>query len=307
MKSFQTYKMTEEHVGLTVEAYLKQVLQLSGRKIQKLTRQKGVFLNGRPAYLQKKLRLQDALRVLILEDADYGVLPEPGAVTILYEDDNLLVLNKPAGQLVHPTGQTTGGTLANFLAHRFQQQGIVSTIRPVHRLDRDTSGCVIVAKDSNSQHQLERQLADGSLKRVYWALVRGLVSPSEGTIDVPIGPHPNLPNRRSVNSKGEPAVTHYRTLRQFPEASLLELTLDTGRTHQIRVHMAYLGNPILGDGMYGVRSYRIARQALHASSVTFRQLKENRMVTVEAPLPADFALALDALAENPVDLGRPLP
>lgn len=296
MKSFCTYKPTAEQAGLTVEAYLKQVLQFSGRKLQRLTRQKGILLNGRPAYLQKKLRPQDTLKVLVQEDAAYGVLPEPGSVAILYEDDALLVLNKPAGQLVHPAGQTGGGTLANFLAGHLRQQGIISAIRPVHRLDRDTSGCVLFAKNAHSQRLLEQQLAAGSLNRVYWALVQGKAVPPARTIDAPIGPHPRLPNRRSIDSRGEPATTHYRTLRQFPEAALLELTLDTGRTHQIRVHLAHLGYPIIGDGMYGARSTAIARQALHAAFLTFRHLEEDREVTVQAPLPADFSRAVDALS-----------
>lgn len=293
MRSFSNYKVTSEHAGLTVEHYLKQILHYSGRKIQKLTRQKGILLNGKAVYLQKKVKPEDILRVRVFEDTSYGVEPEQGNIEILYEDDNLIVLNKPAFQLVHPTGQTTRGTLAGFLAYHLQQRGIVNTIRAVHRLDRETSGCVIFAKDSRSQFMLEQQLKERILKRTYAALVKGIPNVLSGTIDAPIGPHPTMPNRRAVNAKGDPAVTHFRTIRKFDEASLLELTLDTGRTHQIRVHLAHAGYPVIGDRMYGWPSPVINRQALHAFGAGFNRLIDNREVTVEAPLPQDFNQAIE--------------
>lgn len=293
MKSFTTYKVTPEHEGLTLESYLKQILQYSGRKIQKLTRQKGIVLNGKAVFLQKKVKSGDTLRVLNAEDTAYGVEPEEGAIEILYEDDYMLVLNKPARQLVHPTGQTTKGTLANYLAYELQQRNVVATIRPVHRLDRETSGCIIFAKDSRSQFILEEQLKERKLKRVYWALASGVVSPTAGTIDAPIGFHPTLANRRAINPKGEQAITHYRTIHNYSDTSLLELTLDTGRTHQIRIHLAHLGYPLIGDGMYGIRSHWMTRQALHASAISFLSLKENKEITIQAPLPKDFTDAIE--------------
>ncbi|WP_188397330.1 RluA family pseudouridine synthase [Sporomusa sp. GT1] len=292
MKSFQNHKISPEHTSLTVEDYLKQVLHCSGRQIQKLTRQKGIFLNGKPAFLQRQLKANDTLRVLLLEDTSYGVEPEPGDIDILYEDEQVLVLNKPPYQLVHPTGQTTGGTLANHLAYHLRERGILSIVRAVHRLDRETSGCIIFAKDSRSQFLLEEQLKARTLKRTYWALVQGVPQPPSGTIAAPIGPHPNSPNRRAISTKGEEAVTHYQTVRTFAATSLLELVLDTGRTHQIRVHLAHLGYPIIGDRMYGSRSPLISRQALHAVSVSFEQLSTKEPITVTAPLPDDFARIL---------------
>lgn len=292
MKSFNSHKVSPEHAGLTVEAYLKTILQFSGRKLQKLTRQKGIFLNGKKVFLQKKLKTDDIVRVLILEDTNFGVQPEAGSIDILYEDKFVIVVNKPPFQLVHPTGQTTGGTLANFLAYHIQQLGLVTTMRPVHRLDRDTSGCVVFAKDSQSQSLLEGQLRAQQFKRSYLALVAGQVAPPAGTIDAPIGSHPKLPNRRAIDPAGDPAVTHYSTLRILGEASLLELQLDTGRTHQIRVHLTHLGHPIIGDGMYGVRNSAINRQALHANTVRFLDLENGQEITVTAPLPPDFTQAI---------------
>lgn len=293
MKSFNAHKVSAEHAGLTVEAYLKEILQYSGRKIQKLTRQKGILLNSKKVFLQKKIKADDIVRILVLADTSYGVQPEPGTVEIIYEDKFVIVVNKPPYQLVHPTGQTTGGTLANFLAYHLQQQGIVSTIRPVHRLDRDTSGCVVFAKDARSQSLLEQQLKQNQFNRTYWALIAGQIEPPSGTIEVPIGPHPRLANRRAVDPTGDPAITHYLTLRSSAEASLLELSLDTGRTHQIRVHLAHLGYPIIGDGMYGVRHPLMKRQALHAVAVSFAQPGNGQVVTIQAPLPTDFAQTME--------------
>ncbi|WP_378954786.1 RluA family pseudouridine synthase [Pelosinus sp. sgz500959] len=298
MKSFTTYKVPQEHAGLVLETYLKQILQYSGRKIQKLTRQKGILLNGKPVFLQKKVKLGDTLRVLNSEDTAYGVQPEEGAIEILYEDPYMLVINKPSHQLVHPTGQTRKGTLANYLAYDLQQRNIVATVRPVHRLDRETSGCIIFAKDSRSQFILEQQLKERTLKRIYWALVKGIVSPAVGTIDAPIGAHSTLPNRRAIHPQGEQAITHYRTIHNYVDTSLLELTLDTGRTHQIRIHLAHLGYPIIGDGMYGIRSSYMKRQALHASAITFLRLKDQQEITIEAPLPKDFADGIEFCKAN---------
>ena len=299
MKTFSTHTIAPEHAGLTVESYLKQILFYSGRKLQKLTRLKGIRLNGKTAFLQRKLQSADRLQVLQLVDTDFGVRPQSGEISILYEDNDLLVVNKPAAQLVHPTGQTTNGTLANYLASYLQQNKILAAVRPIHRLDRDTSGCVIFAKNSRSQLLLEQQLKSGLLKRTYWALVQGVIEPAAGTITAPIGPHPSLPNRRAITAHGQSAITHYKTLRTFANAALLELRLETGRTHQIRLHLAHSGYPILGDGMYGVRSALIARQALHAAAVSFKHPEEEREITVTAPLPQDFASALQQLAELP--------
>ncbi|KGK88159.1 pseudouridine synthase [Desulfosporosinus sp. HMP52] len=293
MKSYKTYLVTEEHQGLTVESYLKQIHMYSGRKIQKLTRLKGIMQNNKAVFLQKKVKGGDVLRILSLEDSSYGVEPESGSIEVLYEDNYLIVLNKPSGLLVHPTGQTSSGTLSNYLAFYFQQQEVICTIRPIHRLDRETSGCIVFAKDSRTQTILETFLKDGSLKRTYQALVQGIVDPPSGTINAPIGSHPTKPNRRAVNLKGDPAITHYKTVQGLSNASLLELTLETGRTHQIRVHLTHLGYPIIGDRMYGKASNLINGQALHAISVHFSHPVEQHEITVQAPAPTNFLRVLE--------------
>lgn len=298
MKKFTVYHIEKEQVQMTIESYLKQVLQYSGRKLQKLTRQKGILLNGKPAFLQKSLKLGDALHIKQLEDTSYGVVPEAGDVDILYEDTCMLVLNKPAYQLVHPAGQTANGTLANYLAYDLQQRNIMAAIRPLHRLDRNTSGCIVFAKDAQSQNLLEQQLKAKTLERTYVALVKGVVEPQSGRIDAPIGAHPTRANRRAVRESGDAAITDYKTIVRYADASLLELQLLTGRTHQIRVHLAHIGHPILGDGMYGTRSRFIARQALHASSIGFVDLIERKKSRIEAPLPKDFQEAIALVSKE---------
>ena len=180
----------------------------------------------------------------------------------------------------------------------FNNAALVALYIAVHRLDRETSGCVIIAKDSHSQFLLEQQLQTGHLKRTYLALVKGIVTPVSGRIDAPIGCHPSLPNRRIVDKLGESAVTNYQTIQQFEDATLLELTLETGRTHQIRVHLAHLGYPVIGDNMYGVRTHWMRRQALHATALTFCRLQEGDEITVRAPLPEDFAQAIKHYANE---------
>lgn len=297
MKSFVTHKIQPEHAGLTVENYMKQVLQLSGRKIQKLMRRKGILLNNKPVYLQRKLLSNDLLKILVIEDISYGVQPEQGSIDVLYEDDYLLVLNKQSHQLVHPAGQTKHGTLANFLAYYLKERGITATVRPIHRLDRDTSGCIIFAKNADSQFKLEQQLRSGTLKRTYLALTNGIIHPECGTINAPIGPHPQYPNRRKVRPDGEPAITHYKTIEKYGSASFVELILETGRTHQIRLHLAHIGYPIMGDSMYGCRSPLINRQALHASTISFNCLKNGHQLVINAPLPADFVSAIEKVSQ----------
>ncbi|MBP2631281.1 MAG: rluD 1 [Firmicutes bacterium] len=286
---FENYIITAADTDLTIEAYLKQVLHFSNRNIQKLTRAKGIFINKKMAFLNRSLKENDVLRVLILKDLDYGVTPESGSIEILYEDEDAIVLNKPPFQLVHPAGNTTSHTLANHLAYYFQSKNLLTTIRPIHRLDRDTSGCIIFAKNAYAQTQLEEQLKLRTLKRNYFALIRGTIVPCDGTIVQPIGKHPTKANQRAVNTNGDTAITHYQTHTSYsPNCTMLSLNLDTGRTHQIRVHLAYLGYPIIGDKMYGSRSSLIARQALHAESITFQHLKTGEMINITATLPADM-------------------
>jgi 23S rRNA pseudouridine1911/1915/1917 synthase len=291
MNPYRQSIVEKTHSGLTLEIYLRDVMQYSGRSLQRLTHKKAIRLNGKTVFLQKKVKTGDQIRVYEQTDQTFGVQPEQGQVDIVYEDENMIVLNKPPFQLVHPAGQTSTGTLANVLAYYFESICQVHTIRPIHRLDRDTSGCVVFAKHAHTQHQLEQQLQTGTLQRQYIAIVEGEITERSGTIEAAIGKHPSLANRRAIVEAGkvEHAVTHFEVLTTCSQASCIKLTLETGRTHQIRLHMAHIGHPVIGDRMYGRRSSLIARQALHAYRVAFYRTDDpSSMVEAIAPIPNDM-------------------
>jgi 23S rRNA pseudouridine1911/1915/1917 synthase len=219
------------------------------------------------------------------------------------EDADLLVVDKPAGLLVHPTAPEHHHTLAHGVAHHLLRQGVHARVRPVHRIDRDTSGLVLFAKSAHAQAGLDAQLREHRLRRSYLALAAGLPVDAEGVVDAPIGRHPVNPTLRAVRPGGEEARTRYRVVERFARAALVELELETGRTHQIRVHLAHLGHPILGDGWYGGSGRDLGRPALHAHRLGFvHPTPPHREVELVAPLPEDMAaLAARLRAELETD------
>lgn len=288
-KTFSTYIINLDSTNLTVEEYLKNILHYSSRKRQLLTRHKGIYLNRKPTFMKRQLKENDVLRVMDFPDTTYGVTPQNQKIDILYEDEDVIVLNKPPKLLTHPTGQTTNNTLANYLAYYFQSKQILTTIRPMHRLDRDTSGCILFAKSAHSQTLLAEQLEYRILKRSYLAIIEGCPNHKKATINTPISIHPTFPNQRITAPNGETAITHYEVIKTFPSShSLLSLSLETGRTHQIRVHLASIGFPILGDSMYGKKSNLISHQALHAASIEFKHPESDQQISIQAPMPRDM-------------------
>ena len=223
-----------------------------------------------------------------------NITAEDLPLDIRYEDDWLLVINKPAGQLVHPTTQEAHGTLANAVLFHYEQQGEAHAYHPVHRLDRETSGLVLIAKQPQIQYKLSPKGVK-TFHREYLALIPGELTPSAGTVDAPIARA--LPSiiLRKVSPDGQSARTHYETLRTNHQISLVHLTLETGRTHQIRVHMAHLGHPLLGDDLYGGTRERIDRQALHACRLSFTHPMTGQAISLEAPLPADMQRIVSTL------------
>lgn len=288
---FDIYTVTEEEANLTVRDFLKKH-HISARQVQKLTRSKGILKNGRPAFLKAPLKAGDTIKIRQLAPAESNITAEALPLTVLYEDDYLIAVNKPPRQLVHPAGQTTHGTLANAVAYHLQQQGKPIHFHPIHRLDRDTSGCVLFAKTAEVQRAMTEQRDSHTLTRTYQALVKGIPPQASGTITLPIGAHPTLANRRAVRDDGDVAITHYRTLHTYDNYALLELNLETGRTHQIRLHLSAIDLPILGDNMYGIRSPFIKRQALHAVRTTFIHPHTKERLTIDAPLTEDIANAI---------------
>ena len=229
----------------------------------------------------------------------FELKPERIPLNILHEDDWLLVVDKPAGLVVHPGAGHAGGTLVNaLLAHTQKLSRTGGPVRPglVHRLDKDTSGLMVVAKDDATHWNLSRQFAGRKVLRVYWAAVRGSVARPEGTISAPIGRHPVRRQRMAVRADSErDAVTRYKVLRRFRDATLLELKPETGRMHQLRVHLASIGHPILGDAEYGVRA-GFSRQALHAHRLGFRHPGIEQWVEFSSPMPADLQREIERLA-----------
>jgi 23S rRNA pseudouridine1911/1915/1917 synthase len=223
--------------------------------------------------------------------------PEPLALDVLYEDDDLLVINKPPGLTVHPGAGRTGGTLANALVARDPDLAALGGgLRPgiVHRLDKDTSGVLVVARSPRALASLREQVASRTAARTYLAVVRGRPPHPEGTINAPIGRHPRHRTRMAVVPRGRPAITRYRVVESFARYSLVEASLVTGRTHQIRVHFAHLGHPVAGDRVYapGRDDLGITRQALHAWRLRIRHPATGASLSVEAAPPADFAAAV---------------
>ena len=215
-----------------------------------------------------------------------SVIPEQLPLVIVYEDEDLLVLDKPAGQLVHPTTREAHGTVANAVLGLYAARGTRLDFHPCHRLDRNTTGLLLIAKHPEVQYQIAKQDA---LVREYLALIEGSLTPAEGTINAPIARA--LPSiiLRCVSPDGKPARTHYRTERTDGRHSLLRLRLETGRTHQIRVHLAHLGHPLLGDDLYGGSMDEITRHALHSARLTLTHPRTGEHLTIEAPLPMDMA------------------
>ncbi len=214
-----------------------------------------------------------------------SVTPEQLPLSIVYEDNDLLVIDKPAGQLVHPTTKEAHGTVANAVLGLYTARGISLDFHPCHRLDRNTSGLLLIAKRPEVQHQIVRT---HTLERTYLALIEGAITPTSGTIDAPIARA--LPSiiLRHVAPDGKPARTHYETVWTNGEHTLLRLRLETGRTHQIRVHLAHLGYPLLGDDLYGGNTERIPRHALHSTQLTLSQPCTHEVLTITAPLPEDM-------------------
>lgn len=274
----------EKWNDLTLEALFRQVWQAPKKQTHVLRMEKGVLLNGEPAHWTKPLTHGAQLSIRLFTETDFGVIPKKLDVSVLYEDDHLLVVNKPAGMDTHPNAPGQANTLANAIAFYLQTKKEFCPVKHVHRLDRDTTGAVLFAKHPFIGSMLDQRLEKREIKRTYLALVHGIVAHKKGTITAPIGRDRHHPVRRRVSAKGQPAVTHYEVLKTEPKnkQSLIKCQLDTGRTHQIRVHLASLGHPLLGDTLYGGKLL-CARQALHAVKLEFLHPFTEEKIICHAP------------------------
>jgi 23S rRNA pseudouridine1911/1915/1917 synthase len=275
------------------------VPSLSRSRIARLADEGRVRVDGKPRKPAFRLRPGQTVEIAVPPPAPAGLLAESIPLDIVLEDQDLLVVNKPAGLTVHPAPGHPSGTLVNALLSAVRDlAGIGGALRPgiVHRLDKDTSGLLVVAKSDAAHRSLAAQFKAHTAQRTYLAIVRGRVRRDAGTITAPLGRHPVQRTKIAVVPRGREAVTHYTVLERFRDATLLACRLETGRTHQIRVHLAHAGHPVLGDPVYGrARVPEMARQALHAARLEFTHPRTGRRVTCTAPLPDDMARLLARL------------
>jgi 23S rRNA pseudouridine1911/1915/1917 synthase len=281
--------------GRTVEEILRGPMEISGRMIQRLTRSRGIRLGSKPGQLGRRVRPGEVVSARVAPSEKPTLAPVRMDLAIVHEDDDLIVVDKPAGLLVHPTSATHRRTLAHGLASHFRDRGIDAPVRPVHRLDRETSGLLLVAKSAFAHQHLDRQLRQGEVAREYLAIVEGSPTPASGVVDSPIGRTPGRPGLRAVRADGDRAVTRFETLDQCEGLTLLRIRLETGRTHQIRVHLAHIGHPVAGDRVYGASPRPgFERHALHAARIGFRHPRSAERLSFSSPLPAELATLLAA-------------
>lgn len=312
-----TFQVPPDAHGERVDLYLSQFTPVGPSRayVQRLIARGLVQVNGRPTKASHRVVRGDRVWVLVPPpERPEELKPEALPLDVVYEDSHILVVNKPRGMPVHPGVGNPSGTLVNALLARYPSlSGIAGVLRPgiVHRLDKDTTGLLVVARTNDAHLGLTRQLKERTIRRVYWAIVRGQPGVEAGLIDAPIGRHPHDRLRMAVVAAGRPARTHFRVLERFGDYSLLEVQLETGRTHQIRVHMAYIGHPIAGDPVYGAGRGQRARgelglqaQALHARELSFRHPVSGEPMHFVAPLPEDMERALGRLREQAA--ARPL-
>ena len=289
--------------GERLDAFLSRSAEgLSRSAAQKLIADGNVRLNGSPARKNDRLRVGDSVELTIPEPRDVDIAPKQMPLDIVYEDEDVAVINKPKGLVVHPAAGHQDDTLVNGLLYAMGDSlsGINGELRPgiVHRIDKDTSGLLAIAKNDLAHTVLASQLKDHSMARTYEAVVCGSFKEDRGTVDAPIGRHPTDRKKMCVtqrNSKN--AVTHWEVVERFRGYTHIRCRLETGRTHQIRVHMAYIGHPILGDTVYGHKKPELGQdsQCLHAGALCFRHPRDGRPVMVFAPLPDYFQSVLDKL------------
>ncbi|WP_243387520.1 RluA family pseudouridine synthase [Bacillus kexueae] len=274
-------------VSIPLQELLRTTFRVPKGLLHEWRMEKKVKVNGVDPNWTKPLTLGDELAIELFTKETDEVKPENLPLDILYEDDHLIIVNKPPYMNTHPNEEGETGTLGNALSYYFEAKGIKA--RHIHRLDQNTSGAIIFAKHRFAYALLSQDLLERKIKRTYVAIVHGTKMKESGTIDAPIGRDRHHPVRRRVSKSGQQAITHFHIVKKFPpKYSIVKLTLDTGRTHQIRVHLSSIGHPIVGDQLYGGKTNNMKRQALHAENISLIHPFTNEKIKVEAPLPSDM-------------------
>lgn len=284
-----SYQIDKDEHYDNVLHVLKEQFLLSDRLITKLKKANKIYLNSLPTYTKKSVTVGDTVSVLIdFEEDNSNIVASNIPLNIIYEDDYLLVLNKPANIAIHPSILHFDNSLSNGVKFYFDKLGLKKKIRIVNRLDRNTSGIVILAKNEYIQECLIKQMKTNEFKKEYLAIAKGILESKSGTLNFPIARKEGSIIERTVSSDGDSAITHYDVVKEFNNLSLVHIVLETGRTHQIRVHFSHIGHPILGDTLYGSPSELINRQALHSYKLTFIHPVTKKVLSLEAPLPNDI-------------------
>lgn len=297
------FMVDESNIGERIDKYLNELLDNQTRSyIQKLIKDNQVLVNEKIVKANYRISTGDVIEITIPDAVPLEIQPQNIPLDILFEDTDILVVNKPKNMVVHPSAGHYDGTLVNAIMYHCKENlsGINGVLRPgiVHRIDMDTTGALVICKNDSAHLSLTEQLKVHSITRKYRAIVHGNVKAEEGTINAPIGRHPIERKKMAINHKnGKEAITHYKVLERFGNYTYIECQLETGRTHQIRVHMASLQHPILGDVVYGPAKQRFSLegQSLHAMVLGFNHPRTGEYVEFEAPLPAYFVSLLDKL------------
>jgi 23S rRNA pseudouridine1911/1915/1917 synthase len=293
----EKFNFTIEDETGRVDKYLaKQLKNVSRSKIQDLISTEHILVNGKEIKANYKLNAGDDISVTIPAPEPVDVVAQDLPLDIVYEDEDIVLINKAQGMVVHPGAGNKDGTLVNALLYHIEDlSGINGEIRPgiVHRLDKETSGLLVVAKNDTAHVHLSKQLQERRMTKKYWALVHGVIPHEHGTIEAPIGRDPKQRQQFTVINTGKEAVSHFKVLERFKDYSLVEVSIETGRTHQIRVHFKYINFPLAGDTTYGpAKTLKGAGQFLHARSLEFVHPRSGEMMTFEAPVPEIFSNTL---------------
>lgn len=294
-------EITENQAGERIDRFLADSQDLTRSFLQKILKEGEVIVNGKSVKANYKLRKGDRIEFEIPEAVEPDIVAEDIPLSILYEDADVLVVDKPKGMVVHPAAGHYSRTLVNAVMYHCKGElsGINGVLRPgiVHRIDRDTTGSIIICKNDMAHNEIARQLKEHSINRRYRAIVTGVLKDEEGTIEGAIGRDKKDRKKMAITADGKHAVTHYRVLQRFKHYTYVECVLETGRTHQIRVHMASIGHPLLGDEVYGRRSdkYKCEGQCLHAMTLGFHHPRTGEYIEVNAPLPPYFEHLLAVL------------
>ena len=299
--NLEILKVDEVDEGKRVDTYLAEKIEFSRTNIQRLIENEKILVNGKKTKVSYKVQNNDEISIEKEEPKEVSLEAQDIPIEVLYEDKDIIVINKPKGMVVHPANGNPDGTLVNAVMSicKDSLSGIGGEIRPgiVHRLDKDTSGVIIIAKNDNAHIKMSEQIKNHEVEKTYIALVRGFVKENEATINMPISRSTKDRKKMAVSRGGKEAITHFKVIERFKDYTLLEVKIETGRTHQIRVHLSHIGYPVVGDEVYsnGKNKWGIKGQCLHAKSLRFKHPVNGKDMFIEAPLPEYFEKLINEL------------